>query len=97
LFDAACAAALGDFEPPPVLVEELEGDFEPEADEDELEGDFELDEAELGPCPAPEGPLLCPPWPVLAPPPVEVLVVVVPVVVPEPGRETPLEEALSSA
>jgi hypothetical protein len=94
LFDAACAAALGDFEPPPVLVEELEGDFEPE---DELEGDFELDEAELGPCPAPEGPLLCPPWPVLAPPPVEVLVVVVPVVVPEPGRETPLEEALSSA
>ena len=56
LSDAACAAALGaleeleagvelgeDFEPPPVALE---------ADEEE-----ELDEGELGPCPAPEGPL----------------------------------------
>lgn len=100
--EAACEAALGaleadegleawgvelgeDFEPPPVALE---------ADEDEL------DEGELGPCPAPEGPLDCPPWPIEPPAgdpePVEDLVVVVPVVVPEP-RDTPLEEALSSA
>ena len=95
LLEAAWAAALGDFEPPPPVEEGEEGDEGDLEPEEELEGDLEVPAGELGPCPAPEGPRDCPPWPVEDPEPVEDLVVVVPVVVPE--RSTPLDEALSSA
>jgi hypothetical protein len=98
LLEAACAAALGDLEPPPPVEEGEEVDLELEEELEALEADLELDEDELGPWPAPEGPpapLFCPPWPEGVLPPDDDLVVVVPVVVPD--LSTPLDEALSSA
>ena len=97
--EAACPAALGALEVPELAADWLEvdegPDLEPEEEDEELEGDLEVPAGELGPCPAPEGPLEapCPPWP-NPPLPEEVFEVVVPVDTP---RSTPLDEALSSA